>query len=823
MAELLKEIGAYWTDRAKGYSQYNQKEFGGMQREAWREVLKENFPNKSAAEIKIADIGCGPGFFSVILAEAGYHVTAVDYTESMLAEAKVNAGQLADHIEFYRMDAQKLSFADESFDVVISRNLTWNLEHPDCAYREWHRVLKPGGVLLNFDANWYGYLFDEDKRKAYEEDRANVKQQGDMEDYVAGTDVDAMEQIAREVPLSKVIRPGWDEKVLETIGFCQISSDSQIWQRVWSEEEKMNQASTPMFMVRARKMSEDAFVLGNMAVWPDEKVSGSLVLAEDVVLPATIIHGSRPGKTVLITAGVHAGEYVGVQAAAELSATLRADKVIGTIVIIKVVNYPAFVQRNGSLGLSDGKNLNRVFPGKEDGTEMERLAWLMTNKVYPCVDYYIDLHSGDDFEELTPYVYYAGVADEEVIEKSREMAQQVDVPYMIGSKVASGGAYNHAAYACHIPSILIERGSMGKWTPEESGGTRRDVRNVLCHLGVYDGERDFRQYYPLEVVDVVYQASSHAGCWYPAKKPGDVFLKNDFLGVVRDLEGNVLETSVAVSDGVVLYQTGTLQVTEGGPMIAYGRIENRRDNRKERVVRYWNRRSDSFMEQRLHELHSPLAGRWLTEIRKYLPSGRSLKILDVGCGAGFFSILLAKEGHQMTGTDLTPSMIDASRILAQQEGVSCEFIVMDAEKLSFADETFDVVISRNLTWTLPHVEQAYAEWQRVLKPGGILLNFDANYGRDSSADTSNLPKHHAHHLLGDEMLRENEEIKKQLPISSYVRPAWDLETLGQLGFAEYTMDLGISKRIYLEKDEFYNPVPLFVLCTKKERSTGENC
>ena len=73
------------------------------------------------------------------------------------------------------IDGSKLDFEDNTFDVVISRNLTWNLEHPDVAYREWVRVLKVGGRLLNFDANWYGYLYDEEKRLSYEEDRKSVE------------------------------------------------------------------------------------------------------------------------------------------------------------------------------------------------------------------------------------------------------------------------------------------------------------------------------------------------------------------------------------------------------------------------------------------------------------------------------------------------------------------------------------------------------------------------------------------------------------------------------------------------------------------------
>ena len=158
MEKLLDEIESYWSTRTEGYSEVNHKELAGTQKNAWLKVLTSQFPDKPKEEIRILDIGTGPGFFPVILAEAGYHVDAVDYTEGMLEKAKENAGDLCRNIRFLRMDAQKLDFEDNTFDVVISRNLTWNLEHPDVAYREWVRVLKVGGKLLNFDANWYGYL-----------------------------------------------------------------------------------------------------------------------------------------------------------------------------------------------------------------------------------------------------------------------------------------------------------------------------------------------------------------------------------------------------------------------------------------------------------------------------------------------------------------------------------------------------------------------------------------------------------------------------------------------------------------------------------------
>ncbi len=109
---------------------------------------------KRKDSLKILDIGTGPGFFSMILAEAGYHVTAVDYTPGMLEKAAQNAakfiGKKKENIEFIRMDAQALDFEDESFDVIVSRNLTWNLPHPEMAYKEWLRVLKKGGQAAEF-------------------------------------------------------------------------------------------------------------------------------------------------------------------------------------------------------------------------------------------------------------------------------------------------------------------------------------------------------------------------------------------------------------------------------------------------------------------------------------------------------------------------------------------------------------------------------------------------------------------------------------------------------------------------------------------------
>ena len=258
---ILSENKSYWTGRAAGYSEVNQLELATQQRQKWSECLHaeiaRQFPDRAPESLRVLEVGTGPGFFAILLRELGYDVTAIDLTPAMLEEAKKNAGELAGRICWMEMNAEALDFADESFDVVVSRNLTWNLPHPDKAYAEWARVLKPGGLLLNFDANWYAYLFDDEAQAAYDRDRANSAEQGvwDQNVEAEGENFDVMEDIARRIPLSQISRPGWDLEVLLGLGLS-VTVEEDIWQQVWSEEEKVSFASTPMFLVKAVKLEQ---------------------------------------------------------------------------------------------------------------------------------------------------------------------------------------------------------------------------------------------------------------------------------------------------------------------------------------------------------------------------------------------------------------------------------------------------------------------------------------------------------------------------------------------------------------------------------------
>ncbi len=254
--ELKEECHNYWNHRAAGYSEVNWDELKGVQRKNWANLLnreiQQSFPDRKREEINVIDIGAGPGFLSIVLAENGYSVTGIDYSEDMLEFAKQNMKKCGTDVDFCKGDAQNLEFEDSSFDVVISRNLTWNLQDVETVYIEWIRVLKPNGLLLVFDANWYHYLNDEKCKNAYLLDRKKVSEKG-FEDYNVGDNFDKMEEIASRLPMTTHSRPDWDANVLENLNVIAVDTIENVGDLVYSEKEKVNYASTPLFMIKAMK------------------------------------------------------------------------------------------------------------------------------------------------------------------------------------------------------------------------------------------------------------------------------------------------------------------------------------------------------------------------------------------------------------------------------------------------------------------------------------------------------------------------------------------------------------------------------------------
>ena len=224
---------------------------------------------------------------------------------------------------------------------------------------------------------------------------------------------------------------------------------------------------------------------------------------------------------------------------------------------------------------------------------------------------------------------------------------------------------------------------------------------------------------------------------------------------------------------------------------------------------YWSERSDEFSGCRLKDLEGLQRKVWSEIIRELVPNGKGLRALDVGTGGGFYAVLLTDLGFEVTAIDYSQKMINNAISNSEKLGYkNIKFFKMDAQNLEFQNESFDFIISRNVTWTLPDPKRAYEEWCRVLKPKGKIMNFDANYGQgfklsESRGETYKemqnwVPSSYNRAMQSEELIRKRNDFAKQLYICNYVRPQWDVDVLLQNGISKITLDTEISNRVYVD-------------------------
>ena len=509
--ETLKVLTSYWTDRAHSYSEQNIEEMNDWRRDAWRELILANAPKKD--RLRVLDVGTGPGFFAMNLALAGHEVTAIDVTEHMIYHAASNAKAYGAQVNFILHRGEFLPFEDASFDLVVSRNVLWNLEFPEQALSEWARVLTPGGRMVYFDANWYLHLFDEDLRREREKKRlAFRKRHPELEGRtwdLGPKRASELEQTAQLLPLSRQRRPEWDRRILEGLGLRIAKITERVGATVQDPVEFERDDPTPMFMVCAEKPAEER-------------------------------------------------------------------------------------------------------------------------------------------EE---------------------------------------------------PSLT-----------------------------------------------------------------------------------------------------------------------------QEAINEEWTVRSDNYNNYVVEEFATDRPEKWLEIIESNAPDARPLRVLDAGCGPGFFSVLLSRAGHEVTGIDGSEGMLAHARENAALFGVCPELIRGDFGELPFADGTFDLVVSRNVTHIIREHLRVYGEWLRVLKPGGVLLIFDANWHlpyqpgpvREEAIrrEREGLEKYGRGYTFDGsyEYIDSDYEPENYRVFGKAQRPDFDVGVLRQLPCTDVSFERDVTAELWSEKEKlFYGATPLYML------------
>ena len=309
---------------------------------------------------------------------------------------------------------------------------------------------------------------------------------------------------------------------------------------------------------------------GGLTVAAGEKKSGfAKVLDTDYKFPLTVINGSKEGKTLLITSGIHGGEYPCIEAAIELAQEIKPEKISGQIIIIHPVNISAYYARISYLLPEDGKNINRLFPGDPNGTLGDKIAYVLTTEYQDKADFYLDIHGGDIHENLPPYVYFPGIGDnKEALSYAEQATNFLNAKYKVKSS-ATTGAYNSAAIR-GIPSLLIERGGRGLWSKEEVESYKYDIKNIMKFLEILPENPVIPVEAAIQITKAVYLDATVSGCWYPCVKLEEKVKKGQKIGEIKDIFGNILAEYYADFDSIILFMTVSLAISKDEPIITYG-------------------------------------------------------------------------------------------------------------------------------------------------------------------------------------------------------------------------------------------------------------
>ncbi|KAA0549870.1 succinylglutamate desuccinylase [Bacillus sp. BGMRC 2118] len=313
----------------------------------------------------------------------------------------------------------------------------------------------------------------------------------------------------------------------------------------------------------------ETWEVGNLSVSSGEKVTGHLQFPTlEEQLPTFLIKGKQEGPKVLILGGIHGCEYTSIDAALQLGRNLQPHDVKGSLVVIPIANPASFYARSIYVHPQDGKNLNRMFPGDQHGTEAERLAYWLTETCFEKVDYIIDLHGGDMIEALVPFTIYHVTENTELVKKSKRIASLYDIQYVIGSSgQVPGSTYGCAAEKGKV-AIIAEAGQQGVLSETESKRLQKGTRNILKSIGMVEGEVTETSSTFLSVFD--WYRATYKGLWYPAVTIGDIVQSGDLLGKITDEFGETLVNIYSRTKGIVLFLVTSLAINENDPLLAVG-------------------------------------------------------------------------------------------------------------------------------------------------------------------------------------------------------------------------------------------------------------
>jgi len=244
-------------------------------------------------------------------------------------------------------------------------------------------------------------------------------------------------------------------------------------------------------------------------------------------MPVFVARGLTAGATLCLTAGVHGDELNGVEVARRVFAQIDPQELRGTLIVLPAINAEGV--RSGRRYLSDGRDLNRAFPGRAGGSVAALIAHAIFTKVLRHCDALVDLHTASNQRANFPQIR-ADLSDPTI----RELAVHFGVGIVIAGSGPDGSLRREAAKA-GIPAIIYEAGEPHRFQEAEIERGVQGVENVMAYLGM-TGQAD--QEIPAARIyqrsKWVRTAVGNGGFFFPTANLGDIVSAGDSLGKIVD-------------------------------------------------------------------------------------------------------------------------------------------------------------------------------------------------------------------------------------------------------------------------------------------------
>ena len=278
-------------------------------------------------------------------------------------------------------------------------------------------------------------------------------------------------------------------------------------------------------------------------------------------IPVVVVNGAKPGPLLALTAGAQGTEYASVLALQKVAQSLDPAAIAGAVVIVPLLN-PASFQQKIALNPVDGKNMNRYYPGKADGSQTERAAWVIGKQVVEKCDFLIDYHSAGLDGNIRHYSYWIKTGKPKTDSVSRDMVLAFGLDHIVIR--SPGGPVTITRYAQDLvkPAIIVYAGHSGIVEAGDLDALTQGTASVMRYLKMLPGEAKLLEH-ALWLGNLSVISSERDGVFFPMAVPEGYVKQGMPVGYIADYFGAKIADVVSPVTGVVVYINSAPSMKKG--------------------------------------------------------------------------------------------------------------------------------------------------------------------------------------------------------------------------------------------------------------------